>query len=151
MYRSDQFEPGEWGGIFQERSRHWAFKEDMQINCELPTRLRVMGSSAMHCVILDTHGHFSFAICQPLRNGFVLGFLLFIHEFWGCSTSWKIRITIVLLIIFIYQQNLPMPCFLTKNKFKFWDLHGRVEEGCQNVFFEKRRHHHLTFEQSMVQ
>ena len=43
-------------------SRHWAFKGDMQINCELPTRLRVMGFNAMPCVILDTHGHFSFAM-----------------------------------------------------------------------------------------
>ena len=30
-------------------SRHWAFKGNMQINCELPTRLRVMGFNAMPC------------------------------------------------------------------------------------------------------
>ena len=72
-------------------SRHWAFKGDMQVNCELPTRLRVMGPNAMPCVIL-AHGHFSFTICQPPRNGFVLDFLLFILEFWGCLTSWKIQI-----------------------------------------------------------
>ena len=77
------------------------FQGRLQINCELPTRLRVMGFNVMPCVILDTHGHFSFAIYQPPRNGFVLDFLLFIHEFWGCPTSWKIRITIVGLIIFI--------------------------------------------------
>ena len=100
-------------------SRHWAFKSDMQINCELPTRLRVMGSNVMPCVILDTHGHFSFTICQPPRNGFVLDFLLFIHEFWGCSTSWKIRITIAGLIIFIFQQHLPRPHFLTKTSSNF--------------------------------
>ena len=46
----------------------------MQINCVLPTRLRVMGSNAIPCVILDTQGHFSFAICQPPRNGFILEF-----------------------------------------------------------------------------
>ena len=120
-------------------SRHWVFKGNMQINCELPTRLRVMGSNMMPCVILDTHGHFSFAIYQPPRNGFVLDFLLFIHAFWGCLTSWKIRITIVGLIIFIFQQNLPRPHFLTRNKFEFQDLHRRVDEGCQNVFFKKRR------------
>ena len=132
-------------------SRHWTFKGDMQINCELPTRLRVMGSNAMPCVILDTHGHFSFAICHSPRNGFVLDFLLVIHEFWGCLTRWKIRIPIVGLIIFIFQQNLPTPRFLMKNKFEFWDLCRRVDNGCQNVFFKKRRHHHLTFEQSVVQ
>ena len=139
------------GRDIQEMSRHGAFKGNMQINCKLPTRLRVMGSNAMPCVILDTHGHFSFAICQPPRNGFVLDFLLFIHKFWGCSTSWKIRITIVGLIIFFFQQNLPRPRFLMKNKFKLWDLCRRVDKGCQNVFFKKRRHHHLTFKQSMVQ
>ena len=132
-------------------SRHWAFKGHMQINCKLPTRLRVMGFNAMPCAILDTHGHFSFAICQPPRNGFVLDFILFIHEFWGCLTSWKIRNTIVGLIIFIFQQNLPRPCSLRRNKFEFWDLHRRVDECCQNVFFKKRRHHHLMFEQSVVQ
>ena len=131
--------------------RHWAFKGDMQINCELPTRLRVISSNAMACVILDTHGHFSFAICQPPRNGCVLDFLLFIQKFWRCLTSWKIRITIVGLIIFIFHQNLPRPHFLTRNKFKFWDLHGRVDKGCQNVFFKKRRHHHLILEHSGLQ
>ena len=74
MYKSNQCEPGEWGGTFQERSSHWAFKGDMQINCELPTRLKVMGSNAIPCVILDTQGHSPFAICQPPRNGFVLEF-----------------------------------------------------------------------------
>ena len=100
-------------------SRHWAFKSNMQINCELPTRLRVMGSNVMPCVILDTHGHFSFAMCQSPRNGFVLDFLLFIHEFWGCSTSSMIRITITGLIIFIFQQHLPRPHFLTKTSSNF--------------------------------
>ena len=131
--------------------RHWAFKDGMQINCELLIKLRVMGSNVMPCVILDTYGHFSFAICQPPRNGFILDFLLFIHEFWGCLTSWKIRITIVGLIIFFFQQNLPRSRFLTRNKFEFWNLHGRVDESCQNVFLKKRRHHHLTFKQSGVQ
>ena len=106
-------------------SRHWAFKGNMQINSKLPTRLRVMGSDAMPCVILDTHGHFCFTICQAPRTRFILDFLLFIHEFWGCLTSWKIRITIVRLIIFIFQQNLPRPCFLTKTSLNF----GTYTEG----------------------
>ena len=130
--------------------RHWALKGDMQIKCELPTSLRVMGFNVMPCVSLDTHGHFSFAICQPPRNGFILDFLLFIHEFWGCSTSWKIRITIVGLIILVFQQYLPRPRSLTRNKFEIRELHGRVDKGCQNVLFRKRRHHHLTFKQSVV-
>ena len=132
-------------------SRHWAFKGDMQINCKLPTRLRVMGFNVMPCVILDTHGHFSFAICQPPRNGFILDFLLNIHEILGMFNQLEDKNHNCWFDNLYLSAKFAKASFSHKNKFEFWDLHRRVDEGCQNVFLKKRRHHHLTFELSVVQ
>ena len=150
MYRSNQCEPGEWGGTFQERSRHWAFKCDMQIDCELPTRLKVMGSNVMPFVILDTQGHFSVAICQPPRNGFVLEFSPLHLRILGMFNQLEDKNHNCWFDNVYLSAKLPRPHFLTKNKFQFQGLCRRVDKGCQNVFFKKRRHRHLTFKQSAV-